>query len=168
MISSLTITICLFYLSMGVIASAVLITSSAHFAVKIIVPSLIVVLACVTYKKLPDILGFPVETTFAYLPQQAELISFVPSEDEKKVSLWLMPEGAPQPRAYSVELTEDLKSTLRQAKKQKADGARTMLAKKAKPSGNKRPPGYMDIDGGNAPYVLLPNAFNLPKKDDVQ
>ena len=64
---------------MGVIASAVLITSSAHFAVKIIVPSLIVVLVCVTYEYLPDILGFPVETTFAHLPQQAELIAhFIP------------------------------------------------------------------------------------------
>ena len=40
-----------------------------------------------------------------------------------------------------------------------------MLAKVEKPGGKKHP-GYIDIDGGDAPYTLLPDAFQLPKKDD--
>jgi hypothetical protein len=167
MISSLTITISLFYLLVAIIASAMLRTSSAPFAVKIIVPSLVVALACFTYKTLPEMFGFPVETDFASLPRQAELIAFHPYDDEKKVDLWLAREGEPQPRAYSVELTDDLKDTLRKAQKTKNDGGRAMLAKVAKPSGQKRP-SYTGIDGGNAPYTLLPNAFTLPKKDSAQ
>ena len=38
-----------------------------------------------------------------------------------------------------------------------------MLAKGDKP-GNGRP-GFIGIDGGNAPYELLPAAFQLPKKE---
>ena len=99
----------------------------------------------------------------ADLPQQAELLAFLPYEDEKKVDLWLR-EGNNQPRAYSIPLTDDLKDTLRKAKSKLAGGERAELAKKGK-SGKPRPPGYIDIDGGKAPYELLPDAFSLPKKD---
>lgn len=149
---------------MAVVGAWLFRTSSAPFIVKIIIPASLMILACVTPYQLPSILGWPVETTFASLPPQAELIGIVEHAEAKTVDLWLMPDGAPQPRAYSVELTEELKKTLRQAQKARADGARAILAKVAKPSGKKRPPGYMYIDGGNAPYTLLPNAFQLPKK----
>ena len=163
MISSLTFSICLFYLFMGVIASAVLLTSSARFTIKIVVPSLIVALACATLHYLPEALGYPVETTAAGLPQQAELIAFHPYDDEKRVDLWLTQEGATEPRAYSVELTDDLKKTLKEAKQKLAGGERAELVKRKAGKG-KYPPGYIDIDGGSAPYELLPNAFNLPAK----
>lgn len=165
--SSLAISFCLYYLLVAIIAAALARTASASLMSKMFAMGLIVGLACYTWYTLPGAFGYPVETVFSALPQQAELIAFHPYEDDKKVDLWLMPEGAPQPRAYSVELTDELKNTLRQAQKAKADGARAMLAKVAKPSGKQRP-GYMGIDGGGAPYVLLPNAFSLPKKDGQQ
>ena len=60
-------------------------------------------------------------------------------------------------------MTEGLKATLREARQEQAQGQRTMLAKGGKP-GNGRP-GFIGIDGGNAPYELLPDAFQLPKKE---
>ncbi len=164
MISSLTISLGLFYLLMAAIAWWVLRSATVHLAVKIIVPCLLLVLTIATYLTLPGAFGYPVGTTFSTLPQQAELIAFHPYDDEKMVDLWLLQEGAREPRAYSVPMTDDLKETLRKAKKAKADGGRTMLAKAPKAAGKKRP-AYMDIDGGESSYVLLPNAFQLPKKD---
>lgn len=162
MTSYLTMTICLFYLGMGVIASAVFITSSAHTAVKMIVPSLIVAIACVTLIYFPEALGYPVETDFASLPQQAELVAFIPHDEEKTVDLWLR-ETDNRPRAYSIPLTDGLKATLQKAKQALASGP-VVVGKRPKP-GKKRPHQYSDIDGGNAPYELLPNALSLPAKE---
>jgi len=160
--SSLTISIGLFYLLAAVAASALLRTSSARFAVKIAVPTLLVALACVTYRTLPDAFGYPVETAFASLPHDAELIAFVPHDEDKKVDLWLKADAS-EPRVYSVELTDSLKRTLREAQEAQAQGRRTMLAKGGKPRGGR--PSLMNIDGGDAPYELLPNAFQLPSKE---
>jgi hypothetical protein len=55
-----------------------------------------------------------------------------------------------------------LKRTLREAQQAQAQGQRTMLVKGGKPGGR---PGFIDIYGGNAPYELLPDAFQLPKKE---
>jgi hypothetical protein len=168
MISSFTLSFSLFCLLMSVIASAMLRTSSARFAVKMIVPAIVVGLVCVTSLELPSVFGYPVETAFASLPEKAELIAFVSHDEDKKVSLWLMRDGAAEPRAYSVELTESLKKTLQQAQKAKGAGERTMLAKGGKP-GNKRPhQQYSNIDGGDSPYILLPAAFQLPAKEAAQ
>lgn len=177
MISSLTITLGLFYLTTAAIASWVLRTSSASLVIKIIVPTLIVVLACSTYLALPTVFGYPVEMAFAALPQQAELISFVPHDETQTVDLWLQspasgPCGSalygdcPHPRAYEVILTEDLKKTLRQAQEAQGRGERTMLAKGV--AGKSDRQGYIGIDGGEAPYVLLKSAFALPAKGASQ
>lgn len=154
---------------MGAVASWLLRTSSAHLIIKTAVPSLIVILACATYFTLPDAFGYPVEVAFSSLPQQAELIAFLPHDRDKKVDIWLLKDGQSQPRAYSVELTESLKNTLRQAQQAIAGGQRAMLAKKGKPGkGKEHGQDYIDVDGGNAPYTLLENAFALPKKDGEQ
>lgn len=165
MISSLTVNLGLFYLLMAAIAWWVLRASSVHLAVKIVVPVAVLALVCATWFTIPEILGFPLDTAFTALPTQAELIGFVPHEDEKRVDVWLIAEGQKQPRAYSIELTESLKDTLRKAQKAQAEGGRAVLAKGGQ---KKRPPGYTAIDGGSAPYELLPNAFNLPAKGAAQ
>lgn len=161
--SSLTITIGLFFLLMAAVASWLFRTASIHGLVKVIVPSILVILACSLWYTIPTILGYPFDTAYAGLPQQAELIAFVPRDEEKLVDLWLR-EGSKDPRAYSVPLTDDLKQTLQKAKKALDNHDRAELAKR-KANGKKRPPGYMNIDGGDAPYELLDNAFALPKKE---
>lgn len=150
---------------MAVVAAWLFKSASAPFAFKIIIPISLMALACATPFQLPSILGWPVETTLASLPQQAELIGFVPHDDEKKVVLWLMREGVKEPRAYEVEETDALKKTLASAKKAQAAGQRTELAKGG---GKPRSPAYMNLDGGEAPYELLPDALHLPSKGDAQ
>jgi hypothetical protein len=162
--SPLIITIGLFFLLALVIMGALFRTASASLFSKIAILLVLLILTCALAYTLPDAYGYPVETTMESLPQKAELLAFHPYNDEKSVDLWLMPDGAPQPRAYSIPMTDELKETLRQAKSKLAQGARAELAKKGK-AGKPRPPGYIDKDGGKAPYELLPDAFNLPKKD---
>ena len=134
-------------------------TSAAPLLAKLAIPFLLVVLACATPYEVSAMMGFPTTST---PPAKAELIAFVPHDDDKRVDLWLR-EGNDAPRAYSVELTESMKKTLKQAQAAQAGGGRAMLVKK----GRKGPPraNYTDIDGGSAPYELLPDAFQLPKKD---
>lgn len=162
--SPLIITIGLFVLLAVVIMANLFKTSSASVLSKVAIPSLLLLLTCAAVDTLPSILGYPLETSLASLPQRAELIAFHPYDNEKQIDLWLMPDGAKQPRAYSIPLTDELKKTLSEAKQKMANGERVELAKKGK-AGKPRPPGYIDIDGGSAPYELLPDAFNLPKKD---
>ena len=160
MTSSLVITIGLVFLLISAIASALFRTSNASLLSKIVAPTLLVILSCALWYVIPSILGFPLETAFASLPQQAELIAFVPHDEEHTVCLWLR-EGDGNPRSYLVPLTDDLKKTLQEAKQAQSKGERTELKKGG---GKKRPAGYIDIDGGAAPYELLPNAFQLPEK----
>lgn len=134
--------------------------------VRMIVPTLLAILAVWTPSQVNALLGFPIETTTASLPSQVELVYFVPYDDDARVYLWLR-QGEGAPRSYSVPMTDDLKETLRQAKKDREQGQeRTMLAK-VKP-GQPKHSGVIDIDGGDAPYVLLPDAFSLPKKEPQQ
>lgn len=167
-ISSLTISLGLFCLLVAAVAWWVLRTSSASLAIKMVVPVAMLVLVCASYRTLPDAFGYPVDVAFSALPQQAELVAFLPHDDEKFVDLWLVPEGSNDPRAYSVELTPQLKETLRRAREEKAQGRRAMLAKGGKKAQGKGHPAYIGIDGGEAPYVLLPGAFSLPAKGDAK
>jgi hypothetical protein len=134
-------------------------TTAAPLYVKLAVPALAVALACWTPWQVSALMGFPLETTFASLPPKAELIAYFPYDDDKRVDLWLR--VGQQPRAYSVPMTSGLKSVLRQAGQEQANGARAMLGKKGRktPSG-----GYADIPTPDGPYELLPNAFSLPLK----
>ena len=137
-------------------------TTAAPLWMKVTVPTLALLISWWTPTQVAALMGFPLDTTFSTLPTQAELIAFVPHDDEKKVDLWLR-ENNKGPRAYTVPLTDELKGTLKQAKQALADGP-AMIGKRSQP-GKKRPHQFSDIDGGNAPYELLPNAFNLPPKD---
>lgn len=159
----LIITIGLFVLLMGVVGANLFKTSSASLASKLVVPSLLTALACFLWYTIPNIFGYPIETTMAALPEKAELVAFVPYENEKSVDLWLR-QGKSDPRAYRVPLDEELKSTLRKARQQLAQGMPTEVGKKRQ-NGRKRPHEYGGMDGGQAPYELLPNAFNLPQKE---
>jgi hypothetical protein len=136
--------------------------STAHTAFKIILPSVLVLLACTTWPQVRALMGYPVQTDFASLPYRAELIAFLPYDDDKRVDLWLRV-GSASPRAYDVEMDGDLKKTLKQAQAQQEQGNQVMLRKKGK-QGRPGTPHYIDIDGGKAPYELDQNAFSLPPK----
>ena len=79
----------LFLALMGVIAAWLFRTSSAPLAMKLAVPSLIVALACITPSRVAALMGYPHWTPYTALPKQAELIAFVPHDDDKSVDLLL-------------------------------------------------------------------------------
>lgn len=141
-------------------------SSSAPLSVKLIIPAGLVMLACFTPFRVKALMGYPTLADMRDLPQKAELLAFRPYDDDKRVDLWLQ-EGASQPRAYDILMTDEMKKTLRAAQGEQAQGRRVGLIKKGK-VGRAHPPGYIDIDGGNAPYVLDPSAFSLPAKGDPQ
>lgn len=165
-----------FWVSFGCILalSAVVIawlfrTTGAPLAAKIAVPALLVTLACYSPLAINQMLGLPLTASLASLPDRAELLAFLPHDEQHQVDLWL--NAGDVPRAYETPLTNAMKATLREAAKEMAQGHRVMLAKRgAKGSGN-----GAEGHGGHrveAPsttddqseYVLQNDVFNLPAK----
>lgn len=147
----------LFLALMVVVASWLFRTSSASLAIKLTIPALIMVLACVTPEKVAALLGYPVSVPFSALPRQAELVAFVPNDSAHTADLWLRV-GSDAPRAYEITLTDDMKKTLRDAGKKLAHGERVGV-RKGKPH-----TGVTDIETPEAPYTLSDDVFSLPKK----
>ena len=137
-------------------------SSTAPIGAKLIVPACLVLLAVLTPFRVLTLMGYPMPASMRDMPQRAELLAFLPYDDDKRVDLWLR-EGNAQPRAYDIELTDAMKKTLRQAQSEQEQGNQVMLAKKGKVGTPRQ--GYIDIDGGDAPYELSPDAFALPSKD---
>ena len=163
LVSHLTLVVAIFFALMGTLAAVVIRTASAPLYAKIIIPALMGMLACSIVYVLPEICGYPLDTTFEALPQRVEIIAFLPYADDKMVALWLR-DGDAVPRAYTVPLTDGLKKSLRAAQQEQETNGRAMLVK----GGKKRPGGVIDIDGGNAPYELDVSAFALPRKETGQ
>lgn len=121
---------------MAVVSGWLFRTSSAPLWLKLAIPTLTVIVACVTPFSIAGLLGFPVPSTMAALPDHVKLIAFVTQDDERSVDLWLTHDG--RPRAYEVTLDQDLKKTLREAAAQMGQGKPVFLHKPIKkgPSGN--------------------------------
>ena len=112
----------------ALIASWLFRSSCAPLVAKIVVPTLIVALACATPYQVNAMLGFPISAPLATLPAHAELIAFVAQDDDTRVDLWLRQGDAP-PRAYETALDNKLKRTLREAQSRLGHGERVMLVK---------------------------------------
>jgi hypothetical protein len=112
----------------ALIASWLFRSSAAPLVAKIVVPALIVALACAAPYQVNAMLGFPTSAVPATLPAHAELIAFVSHDDDKQVDLWLRESHAP-PRAYETALDDKLKRTLREAQSRLSHGGRVMLVR---------------------------------------
>jgi hypothetical protein len=136
-------------------------SSGAPLVAKIVVPSLIVALACVTPYQVNAMLGFPISAPLATLPNRAELIAFVAHDNDARVDLWLRQGSAP-PRAYETTLDDKLKQTLRDAQNRIGHGGRVMLVK------SRLKTRQADVTEPRAPnepgYELDDSAFSLPPK----
>jgi hypothetical protein len=132
---------------------------------KIVMPALMMALACYAPYSVPKMMGYPVSVSMQDLPDQAELVAFVPHDEVGRVDLWLRTSDAP--RAYDTALTAQMKKTLREAEQQLAHGRRAVLAKKGggKDSGA-RAGDALAIGQDESSYVLDENALSeLPKKE---
>jgi hypothetical protein len=136
-------------------------SSDAPLFAKIVVPLLIVALACVTPYQVNTMLGFPFSATPATLPAHAELIAFVAQDADLRVDLWLRQGDAP-PRAYEITLDDQFKQMLRDAQDRLGRGGRVMLTKAHK---EQKRPGVMDPGVRDDPgYELDDSALSLPPK----
>lgn len=149
--------------ALAIIASWLFRSSSAALGAKIVVPALLVALACATPFAVLPMMGSPVAVSAADLPRDAELVAFVPHDEDKRVDLWLIV-GQGTPRAFETELTGALKQTLREAQQAMAQGQRVLVTKR--PSTGGRGAGdRLGIDD-NATYVVDAGALsNLPPKE---
>lgn len=109
-------------------------STSAPFVLKLALPSAAVSLACWAPLQVGAMMGLPVVTSLAALPDKVQLIAFLPHDEDKLVDLWLMTEAVP--RAYEVPLTKGLKQTLQQAREQLAEN-RPVFLRKGKPGDGK-------------------------------
>jgi hypothetical protein len=145
----------------ALIASWLFRSSSAPLVAKMVVPTLIVALACATPYQVNAVLGFPISAPLATLPGRAELIAFFAQDKDTRVDLWLRQGGAP-PRAYETTLDDKLKKTLRKAQSRLGHGGRVMLVKTQ--PGAKRT-GVTEPRASDEPgYELDESAFPLPQK----
>jgi hypothetical protein len=124
------------------------------------VMALVVAAACATPYQVAAMMGYPIWTPFSSLPKQAELIAFVPHDDDKRVDL-LLREGHDAPRLYETAMDDNMKKLLREADEKLKLGERVGVIKR---KGPKRE-GVTDIETPEAPYVLSNDAFALPSKD---
>lgn len=149
-------------LLMGVlIASWLFRSSGAPLVVKIVVPGVIVALACATPYQVNAMLGFPFSAPLAALPARAELVAFVAVDNDARVDLWLR-QGAAPPRAYETMMNDNLRQTLRHAQSKLGHGGRVMLVKTQ--PGTKRT-GVTEQRASDEPgYQLDDSAFALPQK----
>ncbi len=150
----------IFLALMGLVAAWLFRTASAPIIVKLSVPTLIVIIACVTPRTVAALMGYPVWSEFSALPQKAELVAFVPNDTAHTAALWLRV-GSDAPRAYEITLTDEMKKTLREAGERIAHGERVGVKK-----GGHIHPGVTDIETPEAPYVLSDDVFSLPKKGE--
>ena len=140
-------------------------SAASSLWVKIVMPSLMMALACYAPYSVANMMGYPVSVSMQGLPDQAELVAFVPHDEDGRVDLWLRTSDAP--RAYDTALTAQMKKTLRDAQQQMAHGRRAVLTKKAegKDSGGRRGDA-LAVGQGDSSYVLDENALTeLPRKE---
>ena len=151
-------------LAMGAVAVGWLFrTSAAPFWVRLALPAVLVALACYAPWSINRMLGYPVFVTMAGLPQQAELVAFVPREGEKRVDLWIITDAAP--RAYETALTSNLKKTLREAAEAIGRGQRAVLTKRAAEKTKSGAGDRLGFGDDQQTYVLDPSAMGLPPKE---
>ena len=157
---------------MALIAAWLFRTAAAPFWAKVAIPSLAVALGCHAPFAVSNMMGFPVPVGFDGLPDRAELVAFVPFDEEKRVDLWLRPrsstgsDGGDEPRAYETAMTAPLKKTLRQAQEEIGHGRLAMLMKRG--TDGKGKPGGQDALGlgdDQQMYVLDPSAMGPPPKE---
>ena len=145
----------------ALIASWLFRSSDAPLFAKIVVPALIVALACVTPYQVNTMLGFPFSATPAALPAHAELIAFVARDAELRVDLWLRQGDAP-PRAYEIALDDKLKQMLREAQDRLGRGGRVVLTKADK---EQKRTGALNPNARDDPgYELDDSALSPPPK----
>jgi hypothetical protein len=141
---------------------------SAHTWIgwKLVIPASLVVVACWTPYSAKAIMGLPVETARAGLPDKARLVAFFPHDQDGLVDIWLA--SGPVPRAFEITLDSATKAMLRAAAADLAQGKPVFVRKRKSDGGGAgRGASTTDIkDDFQAPYEVDDSAIaRLPRKE---
>jgi hypothetical protein len=125
-------------------------TAHAWIGWKLVVPTSLVVLACWAPYTAKAIMGLPIKTAIAALPEEARLVAFFPHDQDGLVDIWLA--SGPVPRAYEIALDQATKAMLRTAAADLAQGKPVFVRKRK----------------GEGPVVGRSGASTTDLKDDSQ
>lgn len=106
-----------FCLTAAIMLGWVFRNTSAPFALKLLLPAMLAALAVETPFSIGAMMGYPVETRLADLPDKAKLIAFVEYDRESRVDLWLQERGQ-SPRAWRIDEAPPDRKALAEAKQQ--------------------------------------------------
>jgi hypothetical protein len=135
-------------------------TSAAPLALKLALPSAMLALALWLSYDFVALLGRPITTTFARMPDPIRLIAFKALDDDARVDLWIDEGGAT--RAYEIPLDGRTKQALKQARGELADGRPVALSKRKSGAAAS----MTELLGGpQAGFELVPFHSSLPPKD---
>jgi hypothetical protein len=149
----------------AVIVAWVFRTTGAPLWQRLLVPAVTVAAAAYAPFAVNSMMGLPVSTTIAELPDKATLLAFVPADGERMVDIWLVRGGLP-PRAYEVALDPKLKKELREAEERQGHGQQVVMSHRKRVDGD-RPHGNRDgKDDDELAYVIDEAAMpRLPPKE---
>jgi hypothetical protein len=151
---------------MALISAWLFRTTGAPLWLKVIVPTLCVLLAISAPWQVNRMLGLPVSANIRDLPDNAELVAFVPHDEAKRVDIWLIEKSGGIPRAFEVELTAQMKKSLREAQSVMGQGGIAMMRREASAETQAKTAGDMlGIGNDDMAYVLSQDAITqLPPK----
>jgi hypothetical protein len=154
----------LYVAAVALVAAWLFRTTNAPVHTKLSLPILLVGLAGLTTFRVPLMMGLPVETTIAAMPDEVQLVAFWP-DGKKKVDLWVFPSDG-RVRAYKVDLTPSLQKLLTEARELLADGIPVHLKLADIPKvtgGDGNDYGTLHFGGENTggDYVILPNTVRV-------
>jgi hypothetical protein len=141
--------------------------SAAPLWLRLVVPTILVILGCYAPISINQMLGYPITVTMAQLPDKVQLVAYAPHDEDKVVDLWLRTETDGIPRSYETVLDEPLKKVLRQAQHEMDQGGLVSLRKATRKAKGNEKPGV--VSDGNIPeqYTIDPSALTeLPAKDE--
>jgi hypothetical protein len=139
--------------------------TSAPLWIRIVAPAIAVAAGCYAPWSVNALLGYPVSVAERDLPDNAELVAFVPHDETGAVVLWLLLPSGQDPRAYATKLTPSLKEAMREAQEAMAHGAVGRLKRvSSKPGGASQRGDAYGISDDDAHWTLLVES-PLPAKE---
>jgi hypothetical protein len=136
--------------------------SSAPLRLKLALPSLMLVSALSASYQFTTLLGRPVVTTRAAMPDRIHLLAFKPVDNDTAVDLWIAEGDAT--RAYETPLDGETARALRQARGALAAGRPVFLIKQRADAAHATP-GLTDLfSADRTGFRLEPFSSTLPPK----
>ena len=146
-----------------IVAAWVFRASSAPLGLKLALPSLMLVSAMSASYQFKTLLGRPVVTTLAAMPDRVRLLAFQPVDNERDVDLWIA-EGDVT-RAYETPLDSQTKRALREARGALAAGRPVFLVKQRHIGAARATPALSELfSADRTGFQLEPLPSPLPPK----